>query len=170
MAVRKVFGMQNKIFQRNKKKEGICTAASLQWAKICLTFKRGIGSYNQLQLSDHQINALMHIIREFDTNPVRQTTGMGLKLVGNGDHDILDVEGLHKIISENAPHTGIFWNSFHTMGYRIGQAGNRKEYEWFDNNHGLYLSNDSGELLQFMKGYMGSNYGENPCGVRIVSL
>ena len=167
MAVRQIFPMQNNF--RNMREEGICTISSLQWAKRCLELHRGIGEYAELLLSEHQLNALMAVWRRYDNQPVEQTRGMGLRLVREKViTKIQDVQEMHQFVAANAPYIAIFWNSFHTMGYRIGQNGT--EFEWFDKNHGLYVADNFQDLELKMKSYMMMNYKERIIGVRVVQI
>ena len=168
MPVRQVFPMQNDFHQRDRvREEGICTVSSLQWAKKCLQFNRGIGSYDELGLSEHQLNALMAVWRRYDNRPKEQTEAMGLRMVGN-ERRVNGVRIMQGIVAITAPYIAIFWNSFHTMGYRVGR--NPTEYEWFDKNHGLYLADDADELCQEMNTYMNREYLEPIQGVRVVQL
>lgn len=167
MASRLLFSMQNNFTQRKPQDEGICTIAALTWAKTCLRLKRGIGSYHELGLSDHQLNALMAVWRNFDNAPNQQTAAVGLKAVGP-DQSVRSLRKMQQIVGSTEPQVAVFWNSFHTMGYRIGRNGT--EHEWFDNNHGLYLAKSAADMYQTMRAYMRTNYRENISGVRIVKL
>ena len=167
MPVRQLFQMQNNFRQRTPNDEGICTVTALQWAKKCLQLNRGIGSYVELGLSDHQRNALMAVWRRYDNQPTQQTAGMGLRIVGT-DRRVNGLRVMQGIVANTAPHVAIFWNSFHTMGYRVGR--NNSEFEWFDNNHGLYLANNADELFQTMNAYMAAHYRETVQGVRVVQI
>ena len=167
MAVRKLFEMQNDFHQKNPNNEGVCTVAALQWAKKCLELDRGIGSYDELGLSDHQLNALMAKWRDYDDRPEQQTAAMGLSAVGD-DQVVSDIGLMQGIFENTAPHIGIFWNSFHTMGYRAGKGG--AEFEWFDNNHGLYVADNAEQLRQEINAYMVNEYQEPIEGVRVVQV
>lgn len=179
------------VAQAQGKDEGICTIISLQWAKRCLQLHRGIGSQNELIFTDHMLNGLMAVWRKYDNSPHEQTRAMGLNAPG-GDSNTGSVRTMQRRIGASASQIGIFWNSFHTMGYRVGvptvgklalgntpwgamrrqraQPATGTVYEWFDANHGLYTSNDAQEMYRFMRQYMDANYGEPIMGYRIVSL
>lgn len=170
--------------------EGICTITALQWAKRCLALKRGIGSYSELLITDHMLNGLMAVWRGFDGEPQKQTRAMGLNAPG-GDSRTGSVRSMQRAVANSNSKIAIFWNSFHTMGYRIGiptvgklalgntpwgrmrgqrsLPANSTTYEWFDNNHGFYTSDSEHEMYRYMKRYMNANYGEPISGYRIVS-
>jgi len=138
MPARLVFAMTNDISQGNA--QGICTVASLQWAKVCLQRRRGVGSYDELGLSEHQLNALMAVLRKLDNNAIAQTEAMGLRTTG----DVVAANFLTVHNNTVASPAGIciFWTQIHTMGYRaIG-----REFEFFDKNEGLYLASSYADI------------------------
>lgn len=170
MATRRLFAMQNNYHQANE--EGICTVTALQWAKKCLERKRGLGNYDELGLTEHQMNALMAVWRRFDGDAVQQSHAFGLRVIGGADQVINSIRELQQKVASNAPYISIFWNSYHTMGYRVG-SGPKKEYEWFDKNHGYYVDTDEDELLKFMRKKWNEMYvgaAGRILGVRVVDL
>lgn len=105
MASRQIFPMANNYFQGAA--QGICTVASLQWAKKCLQLGRGLGSFDELGLSVHQMNALMAVWRQYDDDPARQTEGMGLRMVGV-DHAVDQFIDVQRFTNLTHPHVCIF--------------------------------------------------------------
>ena len=170
MPSRRVFQMTNNFTQRDAATEvGICTVASLQWAKTTLQRGRGLGSYMELGLSDHQMNALMAIWRRNDGDPTEQTKGMGLKIVGGADHAVGQMLDVQRITNLTGPHVCIFWNSHHTMGYRVSTKHGR-ECEWFDNEDGLWLANNDMDIrTTVLNGFAARGYAPIS-GMRVVSL
>jgi hypothetical protein len=167
MASRLVFPMSNNLFQGGE--QGICTVASLQWAKKCLERGRGLGSFAELSLNAHQMNAQMAVVRRLDGNPAAQTQLMGLRMVGN-DRAVNQFIDVQRFTNLSAPHVCIFWNSHHTMGYRVSTQGGRRECEYFDIEDGLWLAhNDSDIRATVIATFADGNYARIE-GMRIVSL
>ena len=162
MAARRIFPMTNNYFQGNS--AGICTVASLQWAKVCLKIGRGIGNFYELQLSSHQMNALMAVWRRFDNAPAAQTQGMGLRIIGN-DRAVNQFIDVQRFINLTPPHICIFWTNNHTMGYRVSTIHGR-ECEFFDIEDGLWLAYNDMDIRQVVM----QNYRGQITGMRIVSL
>ncbi|MGQ1784455.1 hypothetical protein [Saccharicrinis sp. GN24d3] len=154
--------MSNNYFQGAE--QGICTVASLQWAKKCLKLGRGLGSFNELQLSGHQMNALMAVWRRYDNSPAAQTLGMGLRIVGN-DRAVNQFIDVQRFVNLSASKTCIFWTHNHTMGYRVSTRHGR-ECEFFDIEDGLWVADNDTEIRQVVI----QNYGAAITGMRIVSL
>ncbi len=142
MAVRRVFPMANNYFQGNA--AGICTVASLQWAKRCLQLNRGLGNFDELSLTPHQMGALMAVWRQHDADPDGQTTGMGLARVG-ADLAVTQIIDVQRYVNITPPHICIFWNSTHTMGYRLSTRYGR-EVEFFDIENGLWVCNNDADM------------------------
>jgi hypothetical protein len=166
MPSRQIFQMTNNVFQSVE--QGICTVASLQWAKKCLQLKRGLGNFQELALSLHQMNALMAVWRKFDHDPAAQTTGMGLRMVGldRPVNQFIDVQRFANITN---PHICIFWNSHHTMGYRVSTQHGR-ECEFFDIENGLWLAgNDTDIRRTVINTFTRGHYGPIK-GMRIVNI
>jgi hypothetical protein len=164
--------MSNYYRQRRQDEEGICTVTALQWVKTCLERRRGIGNYNELGLTDFQLDALMAVWRRFDHDPIQQSHAFGLRVIGGADRAINSLRALQQEVANTAPYTAIFWNSYHTMGYRVG-TGRVREYEWFDKNHGYYVDTDEDELLKFMRTKWNEMYfgaEGRIIGVRILDL
>lgn len=164
MPSRQIFPMTNNFFQGAA--AGICTVASLQWAKKCLQLGRGLGSFDELGLDVHQMNALMAVWRQHDGDPARQTEGMGLRMVGidRAVNQFIDVQRLTNLTD---PHVCIFWTGGHTMGYRVSNAHGR-ECEFFDIEDGLWLANNDMDIRTTVL----ANYGGVGIiqGMRVVCL
>ena len=154
--------MNNNYHQKDK--QGICTVASLQWAKKCLQRRRGLGSFHELGLSAHQMNALMAVRRKHDDNPAIQTQGMGLNIVGN-DRPVTRFIDVQRFTNLTAPHVCIFWTAGHTMGYRVSTAHGR-ECEFFDIEDGLWVADNDTDIQKTVM----KNYGAGIQGMRIVRL
>lgn len=168
MPSRQIFAMQNNFVQGGA--HGICTVASLQWAKKTLERNRGLGNFDELSLSEHQLNALMAVWRQFDNDPVAQTTGMGLRIVGGGDIGVNQAIDVQRHTNMNAPHICIFWSAGHTMGYRAWNQVGRRECEFFDNEDGLYLADNDGDIrATILNRFANAGYG-GIMGMRVVSL
>jgi len=133
MVAREVFPLQNNYRQRDA--EGICTAASLFWCRACLELGRGVNTFGEVGKSDHALNIIMHTLRGLDNNPVAQTELAGLRSLG-GDRPVTSMEEVMTVIKSSASKIGIFWNSYHTMGYRYSHH----EKDFFDMNNGLFRS------------------------------
>jgi hypothetical protein len=163
MPSRRIFQMTNNEFQGDA--QGICTVASLQWAKKCLQLGRGLGSFDELGLSVHQMNALMAHWRQHDSNPALQTEGMGLRMVGNdlAVNQFIDVQ---RLTNSTPPHVCIFWTAGHTMGYRVSTAHGSRECEFFDIEDGLWLANNDMDILATVM----ANYTNQIQGMRVVRL
>lgn len=166
MASRRVFNMNNNYFQGAE--GGICTVGSLQWAKKCLQLGRGIGGFNELGLSAHQMNALMAVWRREDGNPAAQTQGMGLRMVGV-DRNVNQFIDVQRFTNLTAPHVCIFWNDTHTMGYRVSTRHGR-ECEFFDIEDGLWLADNDMDIRQtVVNTFAAGGYGAIE-GMRVVTL
>lgn len=133
MVAHQVFPLQNNYMQRDA--EGICTAASLFWARRCLELGRGVNTWAEVGKSDHALNIIMHTLRGLDSNPTAQTELAGLRAVG-GDRQVASMEAVMTIAKASAGGVVIFWNGYHTMGYRYSHH----QKDLFDMNHGLYRS------------------------------
>lgn len=164
MPSRLVFPMDNGYFQGGF--QGICTVASLQWAKKCLQLRRGLGSFDELGLDGHQLNALMAVWRRYDDDPAGQTSGMGLRMVGV-DHHVTQFIDVQRLTNLTAPHTCIFWTDAHTMGYRVSTQHGR-ECEFFDIEQGLWLADNDTDIRQVVLPSLAA-YGLVR-GMRIVDL
>lgn len=167
MALRRIFPLTNSFNQGDE--IGICTVASLQWAKTVLQRGRGIGSFDELSLSDHQLNALMAVWRRLDADPAAQTAGLGLKIVG-ADIAVNQFIDVQRHVNLTAPHICIFWNSHHTMGYSAGIGHGPRECEYFDMECGLYVADNDFEIRgAVLDQFAAANYQPIE-GMRIVTL
>lgn len=144
MAAKLIFRMTNDNSQRNKNELGECTAASLAWAKKYLDKKGGINSYDEIGINPIALGAQMAVIRNLDNAADDQTERAGLIAVN--DTVINSLEAMVFTVKNTAPHVAIFWNSFHTMGYRYSH----NEKEFFDLNVGLYRAKTSKEIIEKM--------------------
>ncbi|HUB48528.1 MAG TPA: hypothetical protein VMB73_26430 [Acetobacteraceae bacterium] len=162
MVARRIFALQNNYRQRNE--EGICTAASLFWCRKCLELGRAVNTWDEIGKSDHSLNIIMHTLRTMDNNPVAQTELAGLQSVG-GDRVAGSMEEVMTIIKSSASKIGIFWNGYHTMGYRYSHH----EKDMFDMNYGLFRSKYSkGIEVKYEELYAGPQ--DRIRGCRIVAL
>ena len=162
MSVKQVFAMTNNFDQGGR--VGICTCASMQWARKTLERKRGLGSFDELALTPHQMNGLMAQLRKLDADPAGQSDMMGLEPVG-ADIAITTVADAIRHTSGTAPNIAVFWTQSHTMAVRCG-----KENEFFDIENGLWLASDADELRGKMRDvFRDGNYGP-AIGMRIVKL
>jgi hypothetical protein len=162
MVAREVFALQNNYRQRDE--EGICTAASLFWCRKCLELGRGVNTFDEIGKTDHNLNIIMRTLRTMDNNPVAQTELAGLASVG-GDRVVNSMEAVMTLIKSSASKIGIFWNSYHTMGYRYSHH----EKDMFDMNNGLFRSKYSkGIEVKFAELYAGPQ--DQIIGCRIVAL
>lgn len=145
--------------------EGVCTAASLIWAKRCLSLKRGISTYEELGTSDHQINGQMAVIKNYDGNAVAQSQFFGLSTTGD-----VAVTTINAIIGNlTAPSVCIFWNSYHTMGLRNGDA--KQGIDFFDKNFGLYTATTTADIeAVYAANYAGGHGNDAISGMRVVTL
>lgn len=161
MPVRQIFPMANNFFQGMA--QGICTVASLQYARRVLELGRGLGSFDELLLSPHQLNALMAVWRGYDDRPAAQSAAFHLIIVGGGDRPVRDALEMQRITNLTAPHVCIFWTVGHTMGYRVSTRHGR-ECEFFDIETGLWLAdNDMDIRAQIIHDYA-------PVGMRVLQL
>ena len=168
MILRRVFQMDQDFDQH--KSEGICTIASLQWCKRSLELGRGLQRYSELNLTDHRLNELMVAYRADANDPVKQTATMGLRIQGTGDRAVDTVMHVNQIVINSQSRHAIFWNGHHTMGYAARRRGDAMEYEFFDNEDGLYRANNFVALaLTINRRFQDGNYGAVE-GVRVVAL
>jgi hypothetical protein len=164
MAARLVFSLSNNYTQDNGTSQGICTAASLAWAKACLKKGAAVNSYSELGVNQLALEAQMQVIRKLDSSPLEQTSNAGLGLIAE-----LSVNSIDEVIrkaKQYPPHVAIFWNSFHTMGYRYSH--NQKEF--FDMNEGLFRAKTSDDIKAKMTEIFRSKGYGSVLGMRIVSL
>ena len=126
MAATEVFAMQNP--------KETCTAAAFTWCHMKLG-GRVTPRADLFLPSDETINVNMQNIRDHDNDPLAQAGIMGFVVTERSRGSVTySSEQIAEIFKKNPGHVGIFWNSFHTMGYAY--AHHDKEY--FDNNVGLY--------------------------------
>jgi hypothetical protein len=143
--------------------QGICTVASLAWAKKSLEKGRGLKTFQELGLDDLTMNAQMAVLRKFDKKPAEQTDMAGLEIIGN-DQTIKSIDDVVQLVKATAPHVAIFWTKDHTMGYRY--AHNEKEF--FDIEKGLFRADDTKDIKAKMTEIIGG-YGP-VIGLRHVKL
>jgi hypothetical protein len=156
-----VFATNNDFAQG--KRQGICTAASMNWAKKVLE-KGPIDSFNGIGLDEHTLNAQMATLRKLDNQPAEQCDRVGLQMVGNQDWKIGSVEDVTALGENNPGEAIIFWTKEHTMAYRRQQSNK----EFFDIEVGLYRAKTTAEIGQKIKEVTGS-YGDL-IGARVVKL
>lgn len=165
MAARRIFMMHNKYDQgRGYDRVGICTCASMQWVKQTLKRGRGLGSYDELFLTSHQMNGVMRRLRTMDSDPTAQSALMDLVPVGK-DINISTPADALRHMSATAPHIGIIWNMEHTMALRTG-----KETEFFDNENGLWFSRTAKDIQTKMEQHFKAEGYPSLVGMRILKL
>jgi hypothetical protein len=153
--------MQNNFNQADS--VGICTCASLTWARQTLKRGRGLNQYSELGLDDHTMNAQMAVLRRHDNDPAKQCELAQLQMVG-GDRPISSIDQVTTIVKATAPHVAIFWTRTHTMGYRYAH----REKEFFDNEQGLFRAGLTKHIAAKMAEII-TPYGPVE-GLRVVSL
>ena len=164
MSAKLIFPLSNNYSQDGGRSQGICTAASMAWAKACLRRNAGVNSYAEIGVNQIGLEAQMAVIRKLDHAPSEQTSKAGLKLVTQ--INIASIDSLIQKAKAISPHVAIFWNSFHTMGYRY--AHNEKEF--FDMNEGLFRAKTSAEIKSKIEEvFRRKSYG-SVLGMRLVSL
>jgi hypothetical protein len=146
----------------NTRAEGICTAASLVWARTVLKKGRGINALDELPPIP-LIIAQMRVVRQYDGNPAKQTEMAGLEMIS--EHAVTNAFDAAQGFANASPSIGIFWNQSHTMGFRVTP----KESEYFDIECGLYRSSNVQEVYEKMEDVTQS-YGLPVLGYRLVKL
>jgi hypothetical protein len=149
--------------------QGICTAASMNWAKKVLTSGRSIDSFEAIGLNVHTLNAQMAKLRKLDDDPEEQCDLVGLQMVGNiGNKDlkIASIADVIKLGEDNPSEVIIFWTKVHTMAYRYAS----KNKEFFDIEVGLYRATTTADIKKKMEEITGKpGYGKL-VGARVVKL
>lgn len=138
MAADEVFKMSNP--------NSTCTAAALTWVYMVLSGTTTPAAHQFLP-QDTTLRANMRNIEDDDGNPERQSAIMGFEIVKNDTNSAKTSTEIAEIFKNNAPHVGIFWNSFHTVGYHYGH--HNKQY--FDNNVGLYKAKYTKDIVAKME-------------------
>lgn len=138
MAATEVFPMTNP--------NSTCTAAALTWAEMRLS---GLTTPTAAHFSgtDPTLKRNIGLIGGYDNDPTSQVAMMGFEVVKLQDKTTLSSQQIAELFKNNAPHVGIFWNSFHTMGYLYGHH----DKEFFDNNVGLYKAKYTKDILAKME-------------------
>lgn len=163
MAAKCLFTMTNTDKQGSF--EGVCTAASLIWAKRCLKLGRGIGTYAELGVTDHEINGQMAVIKKYDTDPTAQCKAFDLSTTG--DTAVDSVNAVYARVT--TPFVCIFWNSYHTMGLRRGEA--KQGIDLFDKNFGCYTADNITDIAAaYAMNYSGGTGANVITGMRVVTL
>ncbi len=161
MSAELVFATSNDFAQG--KRQGICTAAAMNWAKKVL--ERGsVDTFSGIGLDEHTLNAQMATLRKLDNQPAEQCDRVGLQMVGSQDWKIGAVGDVIRLGDDNPNDAIIFWTNEHTMAYRRQQHNK----EFFDIEVGLYRSKTAAEIEQKIK-EVTRNYG-NLIGARVVKL
>lgn len=168
-----VFGTDNNFYQGydpptgDLKSGGICTAASMNWAKKVLKSGRSVDTFKAIGLDVHTLNAQMATLRQLDDKPAEQCDRVGLQMVGgNKDLKIASIADVIKLGEDNRNEVVIFWTKPHTMAYRY--ASNNKEF--FDIEVGLYRAKTTADIKKAMEDTTGKpGYGALK-GARVVKL
>jgi len=146
MAATEVFKMNNP--------KSTCTAASLTWAYMLLG-KTAKPAAHHFLASDSTLSQNMRNIEDDDSNPVRQVALMGFEIVKEQSGTGVSSTEIAEVFKNNAPHVGIFWNSFHTVGYSYGHL----DKQYFDNNVGLYKAKKTADIVAKMEEVRKGGYG-----------
>ncbi len=162
MAASTVFTLDNNFSQGGS--QGICTAASLAWARKCLEKRGHVNSFAEISRGGvHAINAQMAVLRKYDGNPRKQTEMAGLTFVN--EPAVSSIDDVIKKVKASESGVAIFWTQFHTMGYRYSH----QEKEFFDMEAGLFRSKYSKNIKAKMEQIFKRGYGAVK-GCRIVKL
>ncbi len=164
MSAKTIFTLSNNYTQHNGKSDGICTAASLAWARSCLKKGSAINSFSEIGINQIALEAQMAVIRKLDNSPTQQTSKAGLRIIQE-----LRVSSIESVITNTKsyfPHVAIFWNSFHSMGYRYSH----NEKEFFDMNEGLFRAKTSEEIKTKMEEIFNKKGYGLVEGMRVVAL
>ena len=158
MAATELFAMDNP--------RSTCTAASLTWCHMMLSGTTTPRAEHFLP-DDPTLNRNMHAVGvgATDHDPATQVALMGLEIVDQGAGAITSQQIADKF-SSNAPHVGLFWNSFHTMAYRYHHHDKR----YFDNNVGLYKAKYTKHIVAKMEEVRKRDYLEGWCGYAIIKI
>lgn len=161
VAAKQVFPLSNDYTQNKEKAQGICTAASLAWAKACLKHGRFINTWDEIGTSKHNLNIVMATLRYMDANPVGQTELAGVKsLSGGSDGTAKGIKDVMEAIKVSEYGIGIFWNGYHTMGYGYSHL----QKDLFDMNYGLFRAKYSKGIQAKIE----ELYGDDIIGYRII--
>lgn len=164
VAAQTVFPLQNNYRQKGAGAEGICTAAALFWARKCLELGRAPDTWAEIGKTDHTLNIIMTTLRTLDSNPVEQTELAGLNVIGR-DQPVDSIEAMMELVKLSSTGVAIFWNAYHTMGYRYSHLNK----DFFDMNYGAFRCKYSrGIANKFNELYPGA--ADQVIGCRIVSL
>ncbi|HVR63899.1 MAG TPA: hypothetical protein VMU50_18485 [Polyangia bacterium] len=158
MAATEVFKMNNP--------NSTCTAAALTWSYMLLSGSAKPRADLFLP-RDPTLARNMENIKDDDGNPERQVALMQLEPVKKnmGPASISSSE-IAELFKNNAPHVGIFWNSFHTVGYSYGHL----DKQYFDNNVGLYRANHTKDIVAKMDEIRKANGYGNWAGYIVCKL
>ena len=107
----------------------------------------------------------MATLRHMDANPVGQTELAGLKSMSGGvDGTATSMSDVIEAIKVSQFGVGIFWNSFHTMGYGYSH----KQKDFFDMNYGLFRAKYSKGIQAKVEELYGSDGAGKIIGYRIL--
>ncbi len=157
MAAIEVFKMENP--------NNTCTAASLSWCTMVLS-KLTTPRADLFEAKDPTIRAYMSNVETLDADPETQVAFLGFEVVKKKLGSVLSSTEIAEVFKNNAPHAGIFWNSFHTMGYAYSHL--HKQY--FDNNVGLYRAKKTADIVAKMEGVRKDNGYGNWEGYAVLRL
>ena len=147
MAATEVFKMNNP--------NSTCTAAALTWAYMVLA-KTATPKAALFLPSDPTLAQNMNNIKDLDDDAQTQIAIMGFESVKTRTGVGLSSVEIAEAFKNNAPHIGIFWNSFHTVGYSYGHL----DKYYFDNNVGLYKAKKTADIVAKMEDVRkADNYG-----------
>ncbi len=146
MAAVEVFAMNNP--------NSTCTAASLTWCYMLLA-RTATPAAALFLPSDPTLARNMDNIKDQDHDPANQVALMGMQIVSTRA-SVLSSTEITEAFKNHAPHVGIFWNSFHTVGYSYAHL----DKHYFDNNVGLWKAKKTADLVAKMESIRtGNSYG-----------
>jgi hypothetical protein len=170
MAARKVFALSNNYHNGiglEKDADGICTAASLLWAKKCLECPTFSPNSERDLAPAYKVSGMMSVIWSCDRDPDKQVAAFDLEIVGS-DTNTPTMQAVLDHVKDNAPHVAIYWLDYHTMAVRyvteqtggasVGAiiskfggttraAAPRTRWELFDQNFGFWLADTAADLI-----------------------
>lgn len=157
MAATEVFKMNNP--------KNICTAAALLWCTMKLS-KLTTPRADHFGATDPTIRSYMDNVETLDADPETQVALLGFEVVAKQLSTAKTSLQIAEVFKNNAPHVGIFWNSFHTVGYSYAHL----DKHYFDNNVGLYKAKKTADIVAKMEQVRkGNGYGnwEGYCVLRL---
>ena len=138
MAATEVFKMDNP--------NSTCTAASLTWCYMVLA-RTATPKATLFLPKDPTLAQNMANIKDLDSKPETQIAIMGFESVKTRTWGAISSSEIAEAFKNHAPHVGIFWNFFHTVGYSYAH----RDKNYFDNNVGLYKAKKTADIVAKME-------------------